>query len=213
MGRHPVKASHETQQQQNEGISGGVRDDVVAALTSTGVTRKIAEEYARTFPPERILAQIEMLSYREASKNAPGLLLAAIKDDWAPPPGYETSEEREAREREEAVSLERWHEARAERHEAPPVACEPFRPFEGSRLDSRQVWHAVLTDLKGGADDSPHLQGSRLVGRDGDCLLVSVATSCAAQYLERRLGSRIAELLGRVGNERVSIRFVVGTGR
>ncbi|MDP9350071.1 MAG: replication protein, partial [Chloroflexota bacterium] len=53
--RNTVKDSHEIQQQQqNEGISGKVRNDVVVALTSTGVTRKIAEEYARTFPHERI---------------------------------------------------------------------------------------------------------------------------------------------------------------
>ncbi len=212
--RNTVKDSHESQQQQAlDGTSGGEAEDVVVALTSTGVTRKIAEEYARTFPAERILSQIEMLSSREASKNAAGLLLMAIRDDWAPPPGYESPEQREGRERDETAALERWNEARGERRETPPEACEPFRPFEGSRLDSRQAWHAVLADLRGSGEDSPHLQSSRLAGRDGDCLLVSVATSYAAQYLQRRLGSRIAELLGRLGNEPVLVRFVVGAGR
>ncbi len=208
-----VKNSNETQKQQAlEGTDGNGRPDVVVALTSLGVTRKTAEEYARTFPAERILAQIDMLSYREPAKNTAGLLLRAVRDDWAPPPGYETPEQRAARELEEAAALERWNEARGEKRQTQLVTHEPFRPFQGSRLDSRQVWHAVLADLKGSGEDSPHLHGSRLVARDGDCLLVSVATSYAVQYLQRRLGSRIAQLLGRLGNERVSVRFVVGTG-
>jgi DNA-binding MarR family transcriptional regulator len=211
--RNTVKDSHEIQQQQIlERPNGDGQSDVVVALISTGVTHKIAEEYARTFPAERILAQIDMLAYRGARDPA-AVLVTAIKDDWAPPPGYQTPEERAAREREEIAERERWAAARAasaERERTFTPSPEPFYPFQGIRIAAKQVWRAVLTDLKGARDADAFLTGSTLVGRDGDCLVVSVSTSYAAQVLERRLSQEVAAALSAIGGERVRVRFVVG---
>lgn len=72
---------HETlQQQDGDG-------DVVALLYAIGVTRKTAEALAHLYPAERILAQIDMLPLRHAD-NPPAMLVRAIQEDWATPPGY-----------------------------------------------------------------------------------------------------------------------------
>ncbi len=77
----------ETNQQQLATTHANMPMDVVVALVSLGITRKTAEMLVRTFPAETILAQIDMLPYRQA-ENPPAMLVRSIQEDWAPPPDY-----------------------------------------------------------------------------------------------------------------------------
>ena len=82
--------------------------DVVVALINLGVTKKIANKLALSHARDFILAQIDMLPYRKADDPA-AVLVKAIKEGWAPPPGYETPQQREeraARDAEEAAGRE-----------------------------------------------------------------------------------------------------------
>lgn len=96
-----VKHSDETKQQQ----PGDIPEDVVVALTSLGVTKKIARRLADDHPAAMILAQIDMIGYRDPVDPA-AMLVRAVEEDWAPPPGYRTPEERETQVRDDVWSSE-----------------------------------------------------------------------------------------------------------
>jgi hypothetical protein len=84
----------------------------------------------------------------------------------------------------------------------------PFLPFEGSALDSRQAWATALMTLKGITGAESYLRGSSLLARDGGELVVGVSSAYGAEWLERRLGPRAAQVLSAVGGEPVGVRFV-----
>ncbi len=106
------RQNQETEQQQ---IDKPTIANVVVALVSRGVTQKTAEALTHLYPAEKILAQIHMLDHRDAH-NPPAMLVKAIQEDWAPPPGYEQNTEPEE------VSL-------------PPKSAEPAR-------ETPEAWRA-----------------------------------------------------------------------
>lgn len=110
--RHVLKTHDERHEQQHKHSKPKLSalDGVVVALASLGVTRRTARELTEKHPEDMIRTQIDMLPYRKAEDPA-AVLVKAIREDWAPPAGYETPEQREERAREEA-------EARAERQAA-----------------------------------------------------------------------------------------------
>ena len=65
-------------------------ENVVAVLLALGVTEKAARTLVRQHALEGIKAQIEMVEYRRARDRA-AVLVQAIREDWAPPAGYEAS--------------------------------------------------------------------------------------------------------------------------
>ncbi len=203
----------ETEQQQ----STAEHEDSVVALVDMGITRKIAESLAREHPAEHILAQIDMLSYRDA-KDPAAMLVRAIEEEWAPPAQYETPEEREARAAEEAEVRAAWERELASRPEVElkPVEERPrapsFLPFTSSPLPSHQVWATALMELARVDGVSPYLAGSVLLGREGDEMIVGVATAYAAGVLQRRLARETAKVLSGLGGEQVRVRFVAQSG-
>jgi hypothetical protein len=68
-------------------------ENVVAILIGLGVTKTTANALARQHPLERIKSQIAMLEYRRPRDRA-AVLVQAIREDWAPPSGHETSGQR-----------------------------------------------------------------------------------------------------------------------
>ena len=86
-----------------------------------------------------------------------------------------------------------------------------FKPFTSGTLDSRRAWATALMDLKAIPGAEAHLRGSRLLARDGDELVIGAASAYAAEWLERRVGHRTAQVLSALGGERVSVRFVSET--
>ncbi len=81
----------ETQQQERSDSIRSAHPDVVVALLNLGVTRGTAISLRERFPAQTILTQIEMLPYR-GPDNPPAMLVRAIQEDWAPPPGYRPDE-------------------------------------------------------------------------------------------------------------------------
>ncbi len=83
-----------------------------------------------------------------------------------------------------------------------------FRPFGAIALDSRRVWATAMLDLKNQDGVDSYLRGTRLLAREGDELIVGTGTAYAAEWLQRRIAHRAAQLLSAIGGEQVSVRFV-----
>lgn len=86
-----------------------------------------------------------------------------------------------------------------------------FRPFTSSVMDARQVWGTVLMDLRKVSGAQVHLNGSQIIERQRNELRVSVSSTYAAEWLQRRVGKRASELLSGLGGETVSVRFLPRT--
>ncbi len=192
-------------------------DNVVVALVKLGVTKKIAHELTVRYSKELIHAQIDMLAYRPAD-DPPAVLVKAIREDWAPPAGYQTPEEREVAARgAERIQAElgAWREdelvskATGDEGKVHHVReAVEFRPFGGVALDSRRAWATALMSLKGQQGAEAYLGGTRLLARDGNELVVGTRTSYAAEWLQRRMGHQAAQVLSAIGGEPVAVRFV-----
>ena len=81
-------------------------------LTSRGVTAATAREVVRDFPEERVRAQIERVDWFKEKKpgkvkDLGAYLVKAIRDDFAPPAGFESRAERSRR---IAADQERLHQ-------------------------------------------------------------------------------------------------------
>jgi len=94
------------------------KERLLELLKIEGVTESIARELVEKYPHEQITAQLKMLPYRKAL-NPAGLLVKAIKGNWAPPQAYQGMKELSAQRaikkaeeekiaREEARKRARW---------------------------------------------------------------------------------------------------------
>ncbi len=212
-----VLKTHETQGLKQQPSSKHVNNDVVVALTNMGMTRKIVEQLTREYPANLICTQIDMLPYRPADDPA-AVLVKAIREEWAPPAAYQTPEQREAEAREAErieAELEAWRQTKMASRETEDAAgtqtrrqVVEFRPFQAIALDSRRVWAMAVLDLKNHDGADAYLRGTRLLAREGDELVVGTGTAYAAEWLQRRIAHRAAQLLSALGGERVDVRFV-----
>ncbi len=75
-------------------------------------------------------------------------------------------------------------------------------------MGAKQAWAVAVMELEALAGAEHYLRGSRLLGHEGDELLVGVATTYAAQWLGRRAAARAAEVLSALAGKRVGVRFV-----
>ncbi|HSH78592.1 MAG TPA: replication protein [Herpetosiphonaceae bacterium] len=192
-------------------------EDVVVALTKLGVTKRIARQLVRQHSEPEIRAQISMLPYRPAD-DPTAVLVKAIREEWAPPAAYQTPEQRETEAREAKrieAELEAWRQAQMVSRETEDAAgTQPrrqaveFRPFQATALDSRRVWATAVLDLKSHDGADAYLRGTRLLAREGDELVVGAGTAYAAEWLQRRIAHRAAQLLSAIGGEQVTMRFV-----
>ena len=195
-------------------------EDVVVALTELGVTKRIACQLARQHPESEIRAQISMLEYRKP-EDAAAVLVKAIKEEWSPPAGYQTLGQREAQAREAErieAELEAWRQSQMVSRETGGTGriqtrreAAEFMPFQATPLDSRRVWATALLDLKSHDGADAYLRGTRLLARDDDELVVGTGTAYAAEWLQRRIAHRAAQILSALGGERVAVRFVAET--
>ncbi len=186
-------------------------------MTDLGVSMKTARDLIRKHPEGQIGAQIDMLRYRKAD-NPAAVLVKAIREEWAPPAGYQTPEQREAERRDAQrveAEIEAWRQARMVSRETGDAGeiqtrrqAVEFRPFLATALDSRRVWATAVLDLKNQDGADAYLRGTRLLAREGDALVVGTGTAYAAEWLQRRIAHRAAQLLSAIGGEQVSVRFV-----
>lgn len=158
-----------------------------------------------------------MLAYRPAD-DPPAVLVKAIRENWAPPAGYQTLQQREAEAREleaQEAELKAWRQDQMgseetvdERRVQRRRETLEFRPFAGVALESRRVWATALMSLKAEQGAEAYLGGTRLLERDGDELVVGTRTSYAAEWLQRRIGHQAAQVLSAIGGEPVKVRFL-----
>jgi len=125
-----------------EGESG-----LLELLRKHGVTESTASELAQDYPADRIARQVEMISYRNARDPA-AMLVKAIRDDWAPPPEY-NSVMRAKAERLEKERAE--YAAKAESDERERLAAEMMARLSDDELRdiTEKARNAVKDKLKG----------------------------------------------------------------
>ena len=64
------------------------RQDIVLLLQKQGITDVVAKQLADEYPAEYIHSHIKMLPFRYPKKNPAGLLINAIRGNWATPAQY-----------------------------------------------------------------------------------------------------------------------------
>ncbi len=84
-----------------------------------------------------------------------------------------------------------------------------LEPLGGYGMGAQQVWAVALMDLQSVPGAGHYLRGSRLLGRDGDEVMIRVATAYAAEWLSRHAAARAGEVLSALGGESVHVRFVI----
>jgi len=82
--------------------------EIVDVLIDIGITKAVAIQLINEYEQERIRKQVEYLKYRNA-KNRAGVLINAIKEDWAPPAEY--AEEKKKEEERQKLLKEREEDA------------------------------------------------------------------------------------------------------
>ena len=115
----------------------GSEESLVRGLVQRGVTLSRARHTAREYPPERITSQVEVFDWMVArvdpkvSRNPPGFLLAAIKDQYAPPREFLKHREAELRKKKVEEKKQRL-QARQQQRQASQESAE--------REYQRELW-------------------------------------------------------------------------
>lgn len=91
----------EEDSEKNNNTGGETATDVAASLRRVGVSKKASERLISHFSLKRILQKIDYLTYLQESKpdgikDPAAWVRRATEDDYAPPAGYKSKEEREA---------------------------------------------------------------------------------------------------------------------
>ncbi len=110
---------------------------------------------------------------------------------------------------EPAVGLDRVQELRA----GAEPEWDKLEPFGGYGLGTQQAWAVTLMELQSVPGAGHYLRGSRLLGRDGEEVVIRVATAYAAEWLSRHAAARAGEVLSAIGGESVGVRFVAQAGQ
>lgn len=133
---------------------------LVDRLVAAGVTRAVAERLVDEYPEQRIERQIEYLHHRRADDSA-AVLVAAIREDWAPPAAMAAAQARAVaeaaeRERQAAEANERAEETRR---------AEVFRRLPA---EVQAIWldraERTLPDLIRGRAGADRVAEARAVG-------------------------------------------------
>jgi hypothetical protein len=133
--------------------------DVVVALTSLGISKKVAQRLAGHYSELRIREKIDFLHYLQASQpekvaNPCGWLRKAIEDDFGQPDGYQTPAERvqaqaerqrqaaEA-ERQAALEADAQHKRRAQEAQAQEAYRQQLQDRYGTTRADLAFWGQV----------------------------------------------------------------------
>ena len=139
----------EPAEQMADPVETGETETLAAALSQRGVTPSSARETVRKYPAERIKAQIEVFDWMVArhdakvSRNPPGFLISAIRDEYTPPPGFISREEMGRRENQEAERKCQAEERRLKRQ-----AAETAKEQEKEKL-IEEFWDSVPSAERG----------------------------------------------------------------
>lgn len=193
---------------------------VVVALTDLGIGKRTARQLAHRYRRERVLEKIDFLAFLQESdpgkvKNPRGWLRTAIEENYGPPDGYKSKEERavEAAERE-----------RQQREIDQALAGQGARP---ARFGGWQQWviekYSVAEDLwevAGQLLESLKLQmpaatfdawvSNTMIIELGEAQArIAVSSQRAYEWLEHRLKSKFEQALAGVIDRPVEVVFEV----
>jgi hypothetical protein len=193
-------------------------DNVVAALTERGISKRIAARLAKEYPLELIAEKVELLDYLTEigspliARNPAGYLRRAIEDDYAPPEGFQTRAEREV---EQALG------AQEEAKRAEILASRPRVLDFDARMAARYAVSDELQDLWKRTREALALQmtaaayrsnihaHAALVALEGDVARIAVDNRYTEDWLSHRLNETIEETLGRALGRAVRAEFFV----
>lgn len=119
---------------------------LIRALTDRGVTPSTAEHTVKSFPAERIHAQLEVFDWlvsqkdSRVSRNPAGFLVTSIKGEYVAPPGFVSREERASK---DALAEERKRKA-AERAKAEEERERASRLSKEAATD--RFWQSLSDD-------------------------------------------------------------------
>lgn len=166
---------------------------LAAALAQRGVTRSKARQIAQKYPAERITIQIEVFDWMVArkdpkiSRNPPGFLLAAIKEDYAPPRDFVSHQAKERRAREAGERRKQIQVLQQQRETANATR-------EGDRQQAIQAFWASLSELEKSQMEAEAIVRApafqrRLIARGGTSGAAAMKIALDA-YALRRLESQ-----------------------
>lgn len=202
-----------------------IRLALLQELRAAGVYLKTAQGLVNSYPADRIREKMSYFPYALGIgfANGPGWLVAAIKEDWPAPLGYDPHEKRTYRQTEQ-VDL-----VCPDCHTYPcvcevvcgqccesPCVCEGVAVpvFEGPARISRG-WEAAKGQLEAEIPQAAFDTWVRdiwLASFDEEAaeLVVGTRNAYARDWLESRLSSSLTRLLIGTLNQSVSVRFEVG---
>jgi hypothetical protein len=194
-----------------------------------GVSQTASSRIAQKYPQDYILGKIDMVEWllenrpQLVGKNSAGYLRKAIEEDWQPPAGYQSPEERARAEEEQRRAQEARRRAEEEdrRHvqeRTEELLRENYPPqsIAGTSHTTETAWSAVLERIQERALATraafqTWLQGTRLLWLEGDTAYIGVVNYYTAEQLERQLYGTLVGVLGQVLGREVEIEFTVQT--
>jgi hypothetical protein len=206
------------------------KTDVVVALTSHDLSKRVSQRLAKRYKRERIFEKIDYLEYlREHApqkvKSPTGWLRRAIEENYSAPDGYKTSEQRNA----EAAGQDRRQQETARAVAAAEQEAEDLRRQEAEEQAKRlahlqerygttqrelTLWPQVLRELElqlPRATYQAWFPQTRLLSLTDGEALIAVPNNFARDWLEQRLAGKILATLAGLALPVERLRFEVLT--
>jgi len=122
---------------------------LVQLLTERGITAGVARRLVADHPPTAVARQIAHYDHERAadpadSRLTPGRLRRRIEGDWAPPPGFVPTTERERQATEEARQRTDSHATRAADDECRRRERAATLVAVGATAEDQAAWHVVV---------------------------------------------------------------------
>lgn len=191
----------------------------VVVLTARGVSEKVAQQLAKSYPPELIREKAEILDYLletgspQVARNPAGYLRRAIEENYAPPPGFRPRAEREAEQerqaQEEREREARWAQIRAQRRKGD--FRERVAAHYGVSEELQRLWKRVQDELTLQMTQATYqtfVQHTMLISLVDGVARVAVRDEYAREWLAHRLHGAVQETLERIWGRAARLEFV-----
>ena len=183
------------------GIHHPVENDVVVALSSHGVGKRVAERLAETYPEEHVLEKIDFIDFILAErpsdiKKPAAWLRKAIEDDYAAPDGFISlaDQERLGKEAEgRAAEIARQDEElraqmrqrKIEEEQEKEAFLEKLRKQHGTTKENEAVWQQFIEKIEFSlsAGNFALFQSAVILKIEDDKALVGVKSAFQARQM------------------------------
>ena len=183
------------------GVKPSVENDVVVALSSHGVGKRVAERLAAEFPEEHILEKIDFIDFVLAErpddiKKPAAWLRKAIEDDYAAPDGFISLAEKEHLDKEaEALALEQarqdeefraqMRQRKLEEEQEKEAYFSQLHTQYGTTKKDEEIWQKILDRLEMSlsAANFALFQSGAILKIEDEKMLVAVKSAFQAKQL------------------------------